>query len=435
MKALTPTFFVQRAHAPGPERLYSRVTMDGGAFAVGNPANLSFLDLACGMPLGWNSERPRTPRPALLDEACDRVFSESFGRGPCYIPFSGGGESSMWLAIGTRYARRNGHDDPIPLTLRYPGLTSAEGFRVQERVVAHLGLADWQRVEPEGSLDLIGPVAGATLARTGPLWPPNAYVMTPLVEAARDGVFVLVTGLTDFFSWWRWAPLVSVLERHRRPIKRDLALLGSALMSPSMRARAARRREIPPPMPWLRPAAEHEALAVLRLRQADVPRRCDRAMAAQVTHRCFDGAALTIAAIGETHGTSIDQPLRRPGVVESMAGAAGWRGFRGLKTMLSEMCGDLLPANLLSAREAPDLTRVFFADASREFAAGWTGEGLDESVVDPDALRRTWLSQSPDPRTACLLQYAWLTEQASLDTSVPAVGELLLANSNRRESP
>lgn len=107
-----------------------------------------------------------------------------------------------------------------------------------------------------------------TLARTGPLWPPNAYVMTPLVEAARDGVFVFITGLTDFFSWWRWAPLVSLLERHRRPVKRDLALLCAALMPASLRAHAARLRGVPPPMPWLRPAAERDALALLRQRQA-----------------------------------------------------------------------------------------------------------------------------------------------------------------------
>jgi hypothetical protein len=337
----------------------------------------------------------------------------------------------MWLATATRYARATGHDDPIPLTLRYPGLVTDEELQVQERVVTHLGLADWERVESE-DLDLIGPVARGILTQTGPMWPPNAHVMAPLIEAARDGVFVFVTGMTDFFSWWMWAPLVSVLERHRRPIKRDLALAAVALAPVSLRVRAARRRAIPPPMPWLQPGAERDALTLLRRRQADVPLRFDRATTAQVTHRCFDGAAGTISAIGDVFGTTIDQPLRNPGVVEAFAGAGGWRGFRGLKTMLLAMSGELLPDDVFAKRPGADLARVFFADASHEFAENWTGAGVDESLVDVEALRRNWCSEAPDPRTACLLQYAWLTEQAG---PASTEGELLLTHSNPWEAP
>jgi hypothetical protein len=408
--------------------------MSAGAFFAGNPANLSFLDLACGMPLGCNGDRPRAPLAASLEEVCARVWSPSFGRGPCYVPFSGGAESSMWLATATRYARRNGHDDPVPLTLRYPGLASTEELSVQERVVAHLRLADWEQIEPEGSLDLVGPVAAATLARTGPLWPPNAYLMSPLVEAARGGVFVFVTGIDDFFSWWPWGRLVRVLERHRRPGKADLAMLATALMPTALRVRAARGRRVRP-LPWLRAAAEHEALALLRRRQAEVPLRFDRATMMQVTHRCFGAAAGSLGAIGDEFGTYIDQPLRRPGVVESFAGWGGRRGFRGSTAMLRQMCGDVLPADLLAPRPGPDLTRVFFDDESREFAINWSGAGLDESVVDAEALRRSWLSDRPDPRTACLLQYAWLTENAPVARSMPTGGELLLTRSYQREAP
>jgi hypothetical protein len=411
----------------GSPVLYGEPSMEAGAFSAGNSANLRFLDVACSMPLGWSDERPRAPRAASLDEACASLWSSCFGRGPCFMPFSGGGESSMWLATATRYARRNGHGDPIPLTLRYPGLATAEELHVQERVVSHLALSDWVRVEPDADLDLVGPVARATLARTGLIWPANAFVMTPLVEAARDGVFVFITGLGDFFAWWRWGPLMSVLERRRRPGKRELSLLAAAVTPAYLRVAAARRRGVPPPMPWLRPAAEREAMALLRRRQAEVPRRYDRAVSAQVTHRCFHAAANSLGAIGEIVGTPVEQPLRRPGVVEAMAGAGGWRGFEGVKAMALAMCGDLLPADLLTARRGPDLTRVFFGEPSREFAAEWTGTGLDQSVIDTDALRRNWLSDRPDPRTASLLQHAWLTEQLELTA---AADEIVLAQSN-----
>jgi asparagine synthase (glutamine-hydrolysing) len=164
-------------------------------------------------------------------------------------------------------------------------------------------------------------------------------------------------------------------------------------------------------MPWLRPAAEKRALALLRTRQAAVPVRCNHAITAQSTHRCFTGAAGTFRALGEALGTTTDQPQLRPGVVESFAGACGWRGFANLRGILEQLAGDLLPADLLVERPAPHAIGVFFGARSREFATSWTGGGLDESIVDVDTLRQNWLSDRPDPRTACLLQYAWLTEQ------------------------
>ena len=162
--------------------------------------------------------------------------------------------ASTWLAVATRYARSHGHDDPIPITLHYPGLASHEQLELQERVIAQLGLGDWERVEPEEDLDLIGPVATAALRQTGPLWPPHAYVMAPLLEAARDGVFLLLTALEDFFTWWRWAPLVGVAARigGRRPRCRvaqhdpdacGLACAGCASRAHRRRCRGCDRRQ------------------------------------------------------------------------------------------------------------------------------------------------------------------------------------------------
>ena len=95
--------------------------------------------------------------------------------------------------------------------------------------------------------------------------------MAPLLEAARDGVFVLITGMSDFFAWWRWAPLTGLLSGHRRPTSRDAALLGSMLLPVSLRARDARRRRALPPMPWLKPAAEREASALARRTAIEAP--------------------------------------------------------------------------------------------------------------------------------------------------------------------
>jgi hypothetical protein len=427
------TFFDSPPEVACADLNYDEGGTEAGLFSGGNPANLTLLDVACGMPLGCTGDPSPAPRRSSLNEFTSRLFSSSFGRGPCYMPFSGGRESSMWLALATQYARRHGHDDPVPLTLRYPGLASPEQLTLQELVVAQLRLADWERVEPDDDLDLIGPVAGAALWRTGPFWPPNAYTMAPLIEMARDGVFVLVTGLSDFFAWWRWAPLAGVLAGHRRPARRDATLLASMLVPVSARARAARRR-VRPPLSWLQPAAERRAVALLTSRQAGVPVRFSRAATTQITHRCFTGAAGTFRALGDALGTTIELPLSRPGVVESLAGAGGWLGFGEQRSMLQRLAGDLLPSELLARRPAPDLNPIFFGEPSREFAANWTGAGLDESVVDVAALRRNWLSERPDPRTACLLQYAWLNEPFALGSSPPTSGELQVTQSNQRGS-
>ena len=89
-------------------------------------------------------------------------------------------------------------------------------------------------------------------------------------------------------------------------------------------------------------------------------------------------------------------------------------------------------ADLLVERPAPDGIGVFFGARSREFATSWSGGGLDESIVDVDTLRQTWLSDRPDPRTACLLQYAWLTEQlAGASCPSTTTNELILTHQHK----
>ena len=165
-----------------------------------------------------------------------------------------------------------------------------------------------------------------------------------------------------------------------------------------------------------------------------MPVRFSRAATTQITHRCFTGAAGTFRALGEALGTATELPLSQPGVVESLAGAGGWLGFGDQRAMLQRLVADLLPSELLARRPTPDLNPVFFGEPTREFAARWNGAGLDESVVEIEALRRNWLSNRPDPRTACLLEYAWLSDQVALASSPLPAGELLLTQSNQRGS-
>lgn len=381
----------------------------------GNRVGLTPLDLACGMPLGTRQvDLPPPPPHATLERAiellCELVFSDDRR---VYSIFTGGRESSAHLAVGTGFARRRGYADPIPLTLRHPALDSAAHIENQERVVGHLRLQDWAIVEVSDDLDLIGPAAARVLLGAGLVWPPHLHTLLPLFERSRDGVLNIASGLVDFFAFWRWAPLASVLAGHRRPTPRDVGLFLTTLVPASARARIARRRGIPPPMPWLRPDAERRVLSMLTGRQAHVPLRFDQAALTQVTHRCGSVGLASIDALAALTGATVAQSAASLDLIGTFARAGGWHGFGSQADMLDRIAGHMLPEGALEPRRSPDPSGVYFGERSRGFAAAWSGDGLDPTIIDPVALRKEWLSDQPDWRSAGLLQYAWLIQQIS----------------------
>ena len=54
-------------------------------------------------------------------------------------------------------------------------------------MVAHLQVRDWLRLDVDGELDAVGPVARRVLRRHGLLWPFNVHFHAPMLEAARGG--------------------------------------------------------------------------------------------------------------------------------------------------------------------------------------------------------------------------------------------------------
>ncbi len=396
--------------------------MDRGALTgVGNPAGMTALDLACGVPLGFT---PAAPLPRVAPVPFDRIFERAIerlyaGGSTLFVGFSGGRESAVALAFCVDYARRHGLADPVPVTLRHPALDTADDLEAQERIIAHLGVHDWVRVPSSEELDLIGPMAAPLLRQVGVFWPFAAYTMAPLFEQAKGSTFVLHTGIMDFFSFWRWAPLAGVLAGHRRPTAQDFALALATVMPVPIRAWLARRRGIPAPMPWMRPHAERRALESFTGRRASVPIRFDRAVMTEITHRCFSGGYASFQAIGHALGTSVISPLYEYETLAAVARAGGWRGFGNRQETLKRFAGHLLPPGSLAGRPGADRNPLLFGERSRAFAANWSGEGFDTELIDVQALRQTWLSPRPDARTGGLLQYAWLREQQAQTDIAP----------------
>jgi asparagine synthase (glutamine-hydrolysing) len=75
---------------------------------------------------------------------------------------------------------------------------------------------------------------------------------------------------------------------------------------------------------------------------------------------------------------------------------------------MQALFGDVLPDDVLARSSKASFDGAFWNDSSRAFASGWDGRGVDQALVDVDALREEWASESPDPRSFTLAQSVWL---------------------------
>jgi hypothetical protein len=91
---------------------------------------------------------------------------------------------------------------------------------------------------------------------------------------------------------------------------------------------------------------------------------------------------------------------------------------------MRQLFDDALPHELIQRCTRPHFDLVFWNEHSRELAARWRGHGVDDELVDVEALRREWKEPCPDARTFMLLQEIALSEEPA------AAGELEQAAAN-----
>ena len=115
--------------------------------------------------------------------------------------------------------------------------------------------------------------------------------------------------------------------------------------------------------------------------------------------------------LAERRDVAMMSPLLHPDFVHAIARDGGVLG-RGTRTdVLRLLAPDLLPDQVLARTTKAAFTLCYLSCHTREFAARWTGAGVDSELVDPEELRRMWLSDRPPAPTAALLQSAWAAEQ------------------------
>ena len=335
-------------------------------------------------------------------------------RAPCLVAFSGGRDSSLLLAAAVAAAKRVGAPAPVAATLVYPDVPEADESRWQERVVRHLGVGDWLRLEIRDELDLVGPLATAGLERHGLRFPANGHSLNPLMEAAAGGTLVTGLGGDELLTGNRWTPLNYALARRRRPQVADVQALGLACVPRPLRVRIQRSRgPAPPGLGWLTDEANRRRRRLLTP-LAGEPVRWSRAVHEAASTRAVRLAMETIRLHGRELGVDVRAPLIEPAVVAALCRAGGARGWGGRSAAMRAIAGDRLPEAVSSRKDKAFFNSVFFGERVRAFAASWSGEGVDATLVNAQALRSEWLSECPDIRSALLLQAAWLHDHAGL---------------------
>jgi asparagine synthetase B (glutamine-hydrolysing) len=344
----------------------------------------------------------RNPR-AVLEELLLDALSEP----PCHVLYSGGRDSSLVLAAAARVARANGLPEPIPLTARFAKHPGTFEHQWQERTIAHLGLADWRKLELTDEFDALGTDARETLRRHGPIWPANGYNTRLYAREAGGGTILTGGGGDEIFTPWYLRRVSKRVLWSELPWRRALKWSAAySLPGPAMRQLLRGRTIKDPSTPWLTPTAASEVAA----RLAAGPRHSSRVEVLRylLTSRFGALSAELMNTLASEYGVRIVRPFWDPRFVLSLARAEPKHGFNSRTEAFVALFSDLLPQDVLRRTTKAHFTETMWGEHSRAFVQDWAGRGIDEAIVDPVALHAAWSAPMPHARVIGALHQAWL---------------------------
>ena len=359
---------------------------------------LTDLDVACGITLGAPRRPLRLPRaPGDVLGALEDAIRPALLRGPCLVSFSGGRDSSLVLAAAARLARREGLPDPVPATNVIPDAPSTDERRWQEAVVAHLGLADWVRVEHDDELDVVGPYARRVLRAHGLLWPFNVHFHLPLLDAARGGT--LLTGIAGD-ELFRSASRPVLRGRRAHVLHRLPGAVRRRLMRPAI-----------PGFPWLTQEGGRAVRAASRAHDAYEPRTRRRRMGWVLGQRYLRVGGESLERVAGLAGARVAHPLADPRVWGAVAAAAPRSGYADRTAAMRALFAGLLPDEVLAREDKAGFDAAFWRGPARSAVEAWDGRGLPSHLVDAGALAAHWRGERPMAQSFLLLQAAWLASR------------------------
>jgi asparagine synthetase B (glutamine-hydrolysing) len=376
-------------------------------------SSLTPLEIATGLVLGtMPKSAPRWQPTVEAREALERAVLPALRQAPCIVSFSGGRDSSAVLAVAAHVARREGLPLPIPATNVFPAVELSDEAEWQERVVSHLGLDEWLRLDHTHELDCVGSVATEVLSRHGLLWPFNAHFHAPLLRQASGGSLLTGVGGDELLLITNRNRWLELLRGRTHPEARDALRLGFALAPPPLR-RWARARRVPLEFAWLRPEARRRFARQWADERVRQPRRWSDLVDWVGRLRYVQVGTASLATIADGERARVAHPFLDPAFGAAIAALPRSARFETRTQAMTHLFGDLLPEDVLERRTKASFDGAFWNEPSRAFVRNWDGSGLDADVVDVDALRTEWSKDSPDPRTYTLAQWLWLRTRGS----------------------
>ncbi len=345
-------------------------------------------------------------------------MADALRDGPTFVLFSGGRDSSAVLAVATHVARREQLPLPVPVTAVFPGAAETDESAWQDLVLAHLGLRDRIVVTVRDEHRWLGDEARASLLSRGILWPPSLHLQDVVLRHVGAGHLLTGEGGDEVLGARRVTAAALLVRDHVRPTRPIVSMAARHAVPTPVRSLGVRAEEyLRPTYPWLRGEAARAATAA-RTDELRSPWSWSAATRSLLIRRAPAVADHNYARIATEHDLRLHHPLRSPGFVHALANEGGFWGYQGRTHLMRVLFADLLPDRLLTRSTKAFFDATRFGPEEREFAHGWTGEGVDPMLVDPARLRAHWLGENPRSATAVLLHQAWL---ASMSPAGPAV--------------
>ncbi|QDB80205.1 asparagine synthase [Georgenia wutianyii] len=357
------------------------------------------------LPAEGPVDAPRHPTSGTARQVLESVLLDALTTSPCYVLFSGGRDSSALLALATHVARRQGLPEPVPVTVRHPGVPEADETSWQDLVLGHLRLREHVVLEFRGEQRLLGEVATAALLRHGPLWPEAVQLQGAVYRQLDVGAVVSGEGGDLLLDGRRAGALRDALAM-TRPRRRHLRRGLRAARPTHLRRRELRRHRSDLTPPWLRPPAAEAYLRQVLAMSAE-PLRWDAATRAGLRARPMVVAMDNFEAGIAEYGSRPVTPFTDLRVADALAAEGGPLGLGDRTAIFRRLFHDVLPDRVLARRSKASFNSTRWGPQEREFAHGWDGSGLDPAWVDPVALRAAWLEEDPHPAADFLLHVAW----------------------------
>jgi len=343
--------------------------------------------------------------------AFDRALG-CISSGDVFVEFSGGLDSSLLLAAATLQRRAYGLPDPLPVTRRHAGQPDTEESEFQEAVIDHLGIREWQILDADENLDVLGPAAQLELSENGPA----LFARLParrwfLDRMGSSGVVLSGEGGDEVFGR---APLAAFyLARYAAISRTNRRVAVRSLASFHKSTSLARRRQIGRSTPtWLTEAAGKDY-------RRHLIRTTGPGWSVASNHRDVRSRRDIVMLIdslekqARRHGLEYRAPILDLQFVSTLHLLIPSFDFFDRAFLIRKYFPGYLPEKLLRRTTKAHFASAMFGPMAIDFAEKWDGTGLPDDLVIAPELREAW-RRKEDGRSCSPMQWAWMYREGLL---------------------